>query len=102
MLSQMKIRMHAAPNAPATCVSEKKIKNDAPNVMHTHGCAAGRTSRNKIAAGTRNKMKYAKVLKIIRRGREKSWEKRRRQQWGECLKIPGTQTYAAGLERTIK
>jgi hypothetical protein len=33
--------------------------------MHTHGCTDGLASRNKTAAGTRKRMKYANVLKII-------------------------------------
>src|ERR1700743_1991728 len=66
MVSQIKITRQAAPKAPPTWVSEKKMKKLAPNAMHTHGCADGRTRRKRIAAGTRNKIKYANVLKIIR------------------------------------
>src|SRR5690242_2550036 len=73
MVSQIKMTRHAAPKAPPTCVREKKTKKLPPKVMQTHGWAAGRTRRKVIAAGIRNKIKYAKVLKIIRGRRGKFW-----------------------------
>src|ERR1041384_2370199 len=94
MVSQMKIARHAAPAAPPTWVSEKKTKKPAPNARQTHGCAAGRTRRNRIAAGTRNRMKYANVLKIIPAAlRGKSWKFWRRRQWGEGLLLRRGKTY---------
>src|ERR1043165_7402205 len=64
-LSQRNMPRQHAPATPPICVNEKKTKNAAPNATHTHFCAAEPTSRNKIAAGTRNRRKYAKVLKIM-------------------------------------
>src|SRR4051812_12776826 len=66
MLSQTKIKRQQAPATPPIWTSEKKTKNPAPKMRQTHGCAAGCTRRNRIAAGTRNKRKYANVLKIMR------------------------------------
>src|SRR3954471_11901219 len=57
-------RQHA-PATPPICVKEKKTKKAAPNATQTHFCAPEPTSRNRIAAGTRNRMKYANVLKIM-------------------------------------
>ena len=65
MLSQIKIPRQQAPAQPPTCVTEKKMKKATPNPTQIHGLAAGFTSRNKIAAGNRIKMKYSNVLKTM-------------------------------------
>jgi hypothetical protein len=80
-LSQMKIRRQTAPAFPPACVKEKKMKKPAPNVRQIQGCKAGRARRNKIAAGSRNRIKYANVLKIMRpelpaHGADDPWKQR--------------------------
>src|SRR5438045_3871325 len=100
MLSQIKISKQTAPAIPPTCVIEKKTKKPPPNSRHTHGCAAGRTRRKRIAAGIRNNKKYAKVLKIMYdrarayaddgHGNWSAWE------WGEYLKEGRTRTHLSG------
>src|ERR1041385_5694340 len=94
MVSQIKISRHAAPAAPPTWVREKNTKNAAPNVRQTHGCHDGRTSRNRMAAVIRNKIKYANVLKIIRAASPRQCSGiETSQQWGERLPTPSGKTY---------
>ena len=65
MLSQIKINRQKAPAIPPTWVKEKKMKKAAPKPAQIQGWTTGRTRRNRSAAGSKNRIKYAKVLKII-------------------------------------